>query len=190
MPFNHQWEGFQRPIEQTEMASFIHFSAEEVTIEVIDANGIREGVEMHYHHKHFTLEIFYLTSGSARLNHYVSNNTQRSAYLLPGTKGYQNRSSVKKRMRDLVRPLNLITDDCAEFFIGRLSRWCHERGLTYCGLPSSRTAAPLQSHHSIPLIEHRDVVVVAVLRRGGGCHKFWTMCIKNLRMNILFPCVT
>ena len=27
MPFNHQWEGFQRPIEQTEMASFIHFSA-------------------------------------------------------------------------------------------------------------------------------------------------------------------
>ena len=45
MPFNHQWEGFQRPIEQTEMASFIHFSAdEEVTIEVTDANGIREGV--------------------------------------------------------------------------------------------------------------------------------------------------
>lgn len=38
-----------------------------------------------------------------------------------------------KTARLRCRYMNLITDDYAEFFTGRLSRWCHERGLTYCG---------------------------------------------------------
>lgn len=51
---------------------------------IISSNNADNAYTMQYYHKHFTLEIFYLTSGSARLNYYDNGNDLQTSYLLPG----------------------------------------------------------------------------------------------------------